>query len=191
MAADSGEIDQEIELIRRVAGGDREGFVELYDRFSRVLYSAAYRILGNMEDAEDVVQDVFVQIWEKANLYEPTRGKPLTWALTLTRNKSIDRRRAVLRRNRLNDEAELEAKTSLEGDHPDSVLEVYSAEHGAIIRDAVTELSAEQREAIDLAFFGGLTQMEVAEKLGTPLGTVKARIRRGMIRLREIMTARM
>ena len=177
----------EIALLHRVAQGDRRGFAELYDRFSGVLFSTAYRVLNNREAAEDVLQDVFIQIWEKAPLYDPLRGKPLTWAVTLTRNKSIDRLRSVQRRNRLSDAVEKEAQTFEQFDGRSSADAVDSLEKGAMVRAAIAKLSPDQRQAIELAFFSGLTQTEIAGRLGEPLGTVKARIRRGMMKLREVL----
>ena len=154
-------------------------------------------MLNDQAEAEDVLQDVFVQIWDKAKLYDRSRGKPLTWALTLTRNKSIDRLRSAQRRHRLKDEVEKE--TSVAEQHGTtggegaggSVEKVYALEKNRIVRNAVLQLSNEQRQAIEMAFFGGLTQNEIAHKLDEPLGTVKARIRRGMIKLKDIIEPRL
>ncbi len=181
------ELAAEIALLGRVATGDRRSFAELYDRFSRVLFSVAYRVLNSQEAAEDVLQDVFIQIWEKAPLYDPQRGKPLTWAVTLTRNKAIDRLRAIQRRNRLQDAVEKEALTFEQFDDRSSVEAVEGMESGAMVRAAICRLSPDQRQAIELAFFSGLTQTEIAERLGEPLGTIKARIRRGMMKLRDVI----
>jgi RNA polymerase sigma-70 factor (ECF subfamily) len=185
--------DQEVEseLLKRVGEGDRASFEQLYDRFSGVLFSAALQILGDQREAEDVLQDVFVQIWDKAKLYNAARGKPLTWAMTLTRNKAIDRLRSIQRRFRLKDQVEKEAKVSSQMASPNSVDGVDAKEKSRIIHSAVLQLSQEQREAIELAFFSGLTQNEIAEELHQPLGTVKARIRRGMLKLKEIVAARL
>ena len=182
------DLEAEIELLRRIGEGNRDAFSQLYDRFNGVLFATAYRVLNNQEAAEDVLQDVFVQIWEKAALYDPTRGKPLTWAITLTRNKAIDRLRSVQRRNRLGDELEREAETFEQFDDKSSVDAVESAEKGKLVRQAVGKLSREQRAAIEMAFFSGLTQTEIAARLGEPLGTVKARIRRGMMKLKDLIT---
>lgn len=181
--------DQQIEvlLLQRIGQGDRAGFQELYDRFAGILFTTALRVLNDQREAEDVLQEVFVQIWEKATLYIPERGKPLTWAMTLTRNKSIDRLRSIQRRARLRDEVENEADVSQSIEQRDSSDEVDTMEKGKIIRNAVMQLSQEQREAIEMAFFGGLTQNEIAFRLKQPLGTVKARIRRGMMRLKDIV----
>jgi len=181
------ELEAEIALLRRVAQGDRRGFEELYDRFSNVLFSTAFRVLNNQEAAEDVLQDAFVQIWEKAPLYDPSRGKPMTWAITLTRNKAIDRLRSTVRRNRLGDDLEREAKSQDQFDDRSSFDALATEDRGKVVREAIQKLSENQREAIELAFFSSLTQLEISERLNVPLGTVKARIRRGMQRLRDLL----
>ncbi len=173
------------ELLLQTGKGDDESLRKLYARFAGVLFSTAYRVLNNVKDAEEVVQEAFVQIWEKAALYDVRRGKPLTWAMTLTRNKAIDRLRRVQRRQRLQEEIATEAAVwdrTVERDSSD-----LAAAHDThkVVRSAVIQLSPDQRRAIELAFFSGLTQHEVAERLGEPLGTVKARIRRGMMKLRH------
>ena len=181
-------LEAEVELLKRIGQGDRGSFEALYDRFSGVLFSTAYRVLNNQEAAEDVLQDAFIQIWEKAPLYDPSRGKPLTWAVTLTRNKAIDRLRSTQRRSRLQDDVRRESETSEQFDDRSSFDAVASGETSKLVREAIQNLSKEQREAIELAFFSSLTQTEIAERLGEPLGTIKARIRRGMIKLREVIS---
>lgn len=183
----ANDLEAEIELLQRVAQGDRVSFETLYDRFSGVLFSTAYRVLNNQEAAEDVLQDVFIQIWEKAPLYDPARGKPMTWAVTLTRNKAIDRLRSTVRRNRLQDDVEREAETFEQFDDRSSFDAVAAGETKRIVRDAIQKLSKDQREAIELAFFSSLTQAEIAVRLNKPLSTIKARIRRGMMKLREVL----
>ena len=179
----------EIELLENTARGDRASFRQLYERYSGVLFSSAYQVLNDQAETEDVMQDVFVQIWDKARLYDRKRGKPLTWALTLTRNRSIDRLRSVQRRHRLKDEVGKETSVSEQrstgGDN--SSTQVYRSETNRLVRDAVLQLSDDQRQAIEMAYFGGLTQNEIAHQLAEPLGTVKARIRRGMIKLKDII----
>ena len=184
----TADLELEIDLLKRTGEGDRRSFEQIYERYSGVLFSTAYRILNDQTAAEDVIQDVFVQIWEKAPLYDATRGKPLTWAVTMTRNKAIDRLRSQQRRNRLRDEMETHASIFEEFSDRSSLDEVQTAEKGELIRQAVRQLSKEQRQAIELAFFSGLSQSEIAEKIGEPLGTIKARIRRGMMKLKEIVT---
>jgi RNA polymerase sigma-70 factor (ECF subfamily) len=184
-------LETEIALLKRIGEGDRRSFEDLYDRYSGVLFSTAYRVLNNQEAAEDVLQDVFVQIWEKAPLYDPKRGKPITWAVTLTRYKAIDRLRSSQRRGRLEEEVKRESETMEKFDGRSSFDAVASAEAGEMVRAALQALSADQREAIELAFFSSLTQLEIAERLKEPLGTIKARIRRGMMRLREVIGPRL
>lgn len=182
------EFEDHIELLQRVGQGDRQSFAALYDRFSGVLFSTAFRVLNDQEAAEDVLQDVFIQIWEKAPLYDPTRGKPITWAMTLTRNRAIDRLRSTLRRNRLQDEVQRESETFEHFDNRTSFDAAESGEKSKLVREAVQNLSKDQREAIELAFFSSLTHEEIAERLNEPLGTIKARIRRGMVRLRDVLS---
>lgn len=184
----SADQSAEIELLKRIGQGDRQSFDQLYDRFSRVLFSIAYRLLGNQEAAEDVLQEVFVQIWEKAPRYDPARGKPLTWAVTLTRYRAIDLIRSMRRRGQLNEDAKQEAEVEAQFDDRSSFLAVADSEQHAFVREAIQKLSEEQREAIELAFFSSLTQTEIAERLNQPLGTVKARIRRGLIKLRGLVS---
>ena len=182
------ELEAEIELMKRVGQGDQRSFEELYERFSGVLFSIAYRVLNNQEAAEDVLQDVFVQIWEKAPLYDPSRGKPLTWAGTLTRNRSIDRLRSTQRRNRLQDDLQRESDTFEHFDDRSSLDAVTSGETNVLVREAMKKLPKDQREAIELAFFHSLKQSEIAERLNEPLGTIKARIRRGLMKLRDVLS---
>lgn len=184
-------VQHDSELLRRTAQGDHSSLAELHGRYSGVLLATAFRVLNNVKDAEEVVQEAFVQIWEKASVYDVARGKPLTWAMTLTRNKAIDRLRRVQRRHRLQEEMEGEAQIWDRMQERDSSDEVTSQENRAIVRSAVIQLSDDQRRAIELAFFAGLTQQQIAEQLHEPLGTVKARIRRGMMKLRQIIGPRL
>jgi len=184
----TADVEYEVTLLHRTGEGDRQSFEELYGRYSGVLYSTAYRILNDEAASEDVIQDVFMQIWEKASLYDSARGKPMTWAVTLTRNKAIDRLRSLQRRNRLRNEFETQRSIFEEFSDRNSLDEVDSGEKSAIIRKAIHELSKEQRQAIELAFFSGMSQSEIADALEEPLGTIKARIRRGMMKLKEIVS---
>lgn len=175
------------ELLRLVAGGDEAAFARLYDLFSRPLFSLATGILRDVTAAEEVVQEVFVHIWERADLFDARCGKPLTWAVVLTRNKAIDRLRALQRRQRLAQALEEAGETSLHHDPHSASRQLAARESIDAMRQALTELAVEQRQAVELAFLGGLTQTEIAAQLGLPLGTVKARIRRGMLQLRALL----
>jgi len=181
------QLEAEVALLRRVAQGDRAGFEELYDRLSSVLFSTAFRILNDREAAEDVLQDVFIQIWEKAPLYNPSLGKPVTWAITLTRNKAIDRLRATDRRSRLKEAMQSESKVLEQFDGRSSFDAVASEEAAKMVRASIQMLSEDQRQVIELAFYSSLSQTEIAERLNVPLGTIKARIRRGMLKLKELL----
>ena len=178
---------EEFDLLRRIALGERMAFEALYDRYVNILYASALKFVKEDADAQDVVQDVFIQIWDKAKLYDPAKGKPLTWALTLTRNRSIDRIRAIQRRTRLRDEFEAETVMDESVGVREALSGVDASEKGQILRAAVSQLSPQQKKVIELAYFGGLTQTEIAEKLGEPLGTDKARARRGLLRLKELL----
>ena len=176
--------DQDVDLLRRIAGGDRSAFAEFYDRHSLLMFSVASKILNNSGEAEDVLQEVFVQIWEKAGRFDPNLGKASSWAATLVRNRAIDRIRASQRRTRLAEEAGAEQVIAAEV--TDSANEtIHGHEKATLIQSAIVELPAEQRRAIELAYFSGLTQDEISKKLNEPLGTIKARIRRGLLKLRN------
>lgn len=177
----------EMDLLARVAKRERAAFEQLYDRYSNIIYATAMKFLKEDADAQDVVQDVFIQIWDKAKLYDPAKGKPLTWALTLTRNRSIDRIRAIQRRTRLRDDFEKETVVDESAGVREALFCVDASEKSQILRDAVGRLSPEQRNVIELAFFSGFTQSEIADRLGEPLGTIKARARRGLMKLKEIL----
>jgi len=183
--------EMDVFLMQRTGEGDRGSFEQLYERYAGVLFTTALNVLGNPHAAEDVLQDVFVAIWEKAPLYDSVRGRPLTWAVSLARYKAIDRLRSLQRKGALHERAEQEARILDEVSDKSSLEDVEASEQGQMVRDAVLRLSPNQREAITMAYFDGLTQTEIARKLGEPLGTVKARIRRGLMRLKEIVAPRM
>jgi RNA polymerase sigma-70 factor (ECF subfamily) len=176
----------QVELMHRIAVQDREALSQFYDQTARPLFSIACKMLGNTADAEEAVQDVFVQIWTKAGMFDATKGQPFHWVLALTRNRCIDGLRARQRRSRImaDTSGEVEADHAIE---PASVEAPIMANDAAVIQSVVNKLPKSQRQAIEMAFFRGLTHQEIAELLGEPLGTVKARIRRGMLKLREAL----
>ena len=176
----------EAELLARIARGDMAAFGDLYDRLANTLFSLAMKILRDSSAAEDVLQEVFVQIFQKAHTYDPRLGKPLTWAITLTRNRAIDRLRSVQRGQRLftPETGEQEAKDTTTPGADDTLIGQEAAQQ---VRTALAELPPDQREAIEMAFFRGMSQSEISAALGAPLGTVKARIRRGMLKLRQTL----
>jgi RNA polymerase sigma-70 factor (ECF subfamily) len=162
-------------LLRRLAEGEHEALGEVYDLYAGLVNALALRILRDTADAEDVVQEVFVQVWRQASRFDPSRGTPEAWLCTMARTRALDRlRRRASRREEPEDAAP--ATTTAPG----------SAEAIAV-RKALGGLSEDQRRALELAYYEGLTQSEIAERLGEPLGTVKTRIRTAMIRLREAL----
>ena len=178
----------QVALLRRIAAQDVDALAALYDHLSGPLFSLALRILGDGHEAEEVIQDVFVQVWHNASSFQENLGVPLHWTLSIARNRCIDRLRARQRRSRiieemLNDDV---ARTGAVGSDHDPSLRT---DERAAVRSALAGLPEDQRGAIELAFFGGLTHHQIAAQLGEPLGTVKARIRRGMLKLREGLQA--
>jgi len=172
--------EKEAQLLRRIASGDRDAFGEFYDQYSGLLYAVALRILGDAAEAEDVLQEVFLQIWDKSGTFNAQLGKPSSWVITLARHRSLDRLRSSNRRFRLSEQLQTAATEEVhESDFTDST------EKAKAIRAAINTLPHEQRQAIELAYFGGLSQSEISAQLQEPLGTIKARIRRGMLHLRD------
>lgn len=176
------------ELLTRIAAGCTDAFSKLYDDFSSALFGITLGILKNHAEAEETLQDLFVSIWEKASRYDSRHGKATTWLITMTRNRAIDRLRSRERREKLHASARHE--TFLDPptqDSPDSPL--IAAERAGQVRLALKSLPEEMRIALELAFFHSLTQTEIAATLNEPLGTIKARIRRAMERVRLILSS--
>jgi len=171
-------------LLSRIAQGDEDAFTLFYDQFAHGLYSLVFRILNDARETEDVLQEGFTQIWKKAATYDGNRSSAFTWAVMIMRNKAIDHIRSRQRQARVVEEAALASPDEPDVQEDDGV---FQNEKKVIVRAALEKIPEEQRQAIQLAFFSGLTQMQIAEKLGEPLGTVKARIRRGLLKLRDSM----
>ncbi|GBD13821.1 ECF RNA polymerase sigma factor SigK [bacterium HR24] len=165
-----------------VAQRDPRALEAVYDRYGSVVYSLARRLLGDPHRAEDVVQDIFLRLWDRPQLYVASRGQLLTWLLTLTRNRAIDQLRAQGRRQRF-----LRAPAGAQVETQDPVEQAQWALERHQVLAALTHLPPEQREAIELAYFRGLTHREIAEATGLPLGTVKTRIRLAMQKLRAML----
>jgi RNA polymerase sigma-70 factor (ECF subfamily) len=172
-------------LLARVASGDQAALASLYDRFSGLLVATARRILGDSAEAEDIVHDVFVTIWEKAAAFDASRGSPVAWALTLVRHRAIDRLRSRARRSELLAASAPDDLGYHEPAGDDAPLAADLADRAVLVRRALAHLPAEQRRALQLAFFSGLTHEQIARRLDAPLGTIKARIRRGLLSLRD------
>jgi len=174
----------EAQLVQRIAQRDRQAFSQLYDRYASVLYGTALRIVNDPDEASDILRAVFLQIWNQPGAYDPWLGRPFHWALTLTRNLAIDRLRSLKRHYRFLEEETGERDRSA-SEWAAGPSEFIDRKKVASIRAAVRTLPLEQRQAMEMTFLGGLTQNEIAETLNQPLGTIKARIRRGMLELRD------
>jgi RNA polymerase sigma-70 factor (ECF subfamily) len=174
------------QLLLKVAEGSRTAFATLYERFSKPLYSLALKILANETEAQDLLQEVFLSVWNKASTYRVERGSAFSWVVAQVRNRAIDRIRSRRRRGELLEEnaPDLEPSGSFV---PSSAENYEKSDRARHVRAALGQLSGEQREVLQLAYFEGLTQVEIAEKLEEPLGTIKARAFRGMARLREAL----
>ena len=157
----------DIELLHAVAQGDEAALARLYDAYRVILFGLLVRILNSREEAEDILQDVFIQVWRRAKDFDEKRGRPFTWLVTLARSRAIDRLRQLGARQRLSDTIRVAQRET--------------------VRQALAELPEEQRNTLVLAYFDGLTQSEIAAKLNAPLGTIKTRMRSGMIKLRALL----
>ena len=186
----SMEEESEANLLRRISGGDARAFDALYSRWSPMLYGLLCKILDDPREAEDALQEGFLHVWRKAATYDVLRSSPTTWAYMIFRNKAIDRLRARDRRGR-----GVERITEAEPDSAPTVADPgEDAEHRErreAVKAALETIPADQREAVSLAFFSGLTQTEIADQLGAPLGTVKARIRRGLLKLGDALKGKL
>jgi RNA polymerase sigma-70 factor (ECF subfamily) len=172
-------------LVRGMVAGDDRALGALYDRWQGVVHGVVARILRQPDDIEDVVEETFWQAWRQASRFDPARGAVQTWLLTIARSRALDRARAVRRRR----------ESPIEGDDGEVVvqqvapddpgLDTEAAERRRIVTAALTQLPAEQRETLELGYYGGLSQSEIAERTGQPLGTVKTRMRLAMQKLRS------
>jgi RNA polymerase sigma-70 factor (ECF subfamily) len=178
------------ELIARAAGGDERAIAVLYDRYGGVLYAVAYRIAGQRADAEEVVIEAFAQAWREAPRFEPSRGSVAAWLTMIARSRALDLVRARGRRDRITATAAAErpdAPPAMGDWRSDPAGTVDSSERQTRVREALASLSPPQREAIELAYWEGLSQSEIAERLQEPLGTIKTRVRLGMQKLRDAL----
>jgi RNA polymerase sigma-70 factor, ECF subfamily len=192
MASDTSQEEADRETVALVARGDQTAFSRLYDRLSGPLYSLALRMLGDAAEAQDALQEVFLQLWRRAPFYDAGQSSVFSWAVLMTRSRVIDRLRARSRRlsvvSSSTDEDAAKAAMA-NASAVETVADTADRNEEAVrVRSIVSKLPTEQREAIEMAFFNDLTHQEIAAALGQPLGTIKARIRRGLLKLRERVT---
>jgi RNA polymerase sigma-70 factor (ECF subfamily) len=177
---------EDLEAIRRVARGDADALAFLYDRHSRIIYSLAFRIVGDPPEAEEIVQDVFAQAWRQAERYDTSRGVVVAWLLMITRSRAIDRVRSRRGLPPLAPDGE-KGLAAMADPAEGPELQTLSAEQVRRLKHALDTLPLQQRTTIQLAFYEGLTHVEIAERLEEPLGTVKTRIRLGLLKLRSVV----
>ena len=168
--------------LARISGGELAALEDLYDRYKTMAYSIAYRVTNDATLAEDVVQDAFLGAWRNAARYVEGRGSVKTWLLSIVHHRAID---AIRRRRPTTELPEIDAVLPAALTLPDIWAEVSASLDSVTVREALVALSDVQREALELAYFGGLTQHEIAERTGTPLGTVKSRMRLGLLAMRR------
>jgi RNA polymerase sigma-70 factor (ECF subfamily) len=183
--------DEEREWMVQVQNGDKRALRKLYDRFSKILFGMIYKILRNKEESEDLLQEIFVKIWNKADQFDPSRGSAYSFIATLARNRAIDRTRSRAFKNRRKDDYvinddEYSFNLSTENPNPEEKIEI--TERAVGVRKALAKLNEKERQVLYISYFEGLSQTEIADKIDIPLGTVKYRMRQGMIKLREMLS---
>lgn len=177
-------------LMSRVASGDERALGTLYDRHASLVFTLASGIIGRDDDAEEVTEDVFIQIWSAADRFDQERGSLKSYLVTMTRSRALDRLRSQKRRRSAYDRAAVgdTGVAAGPGEPEPTDRRAEQSEVRGRVSEALDILNEDQRRAIELAYFEGLTQSQIAERLGQPLGTVKTRIRDGMIKLRDRFT---
>ena len=185
--ADEERTESDAQLIKGLASGEDAGFVAFYEQFATVLFSMTYRILGDRDDAEDSLQEALLQMWQKASTFDASRGGLYTWAAMIARCRAIDRLRRKQSERRkteavLNEPLDLHTPLELTPAH-----NAIRSDEQIRVKAALKLISQPQREALELSFFSAMTQQQISHLLRLPLGTVKARIRRGLIALRRIL----
>ena len=175
------------EDLQRLAAGDGDAAARLYDRHARAVYSLVLRIVNDEGDAEDVVQEVFAQAWRQAARYDASRGAVGAWLLMMARSRAIDKLRSVRARPGSRSADDPAAIDDMPAPHRDVPTAIIDAENARLVQRALADLPLLQRLVIELAYFEGLTQREIADRLEQPLGTIKSRLRLGLLRLRDAL----
>jgi RNA polymerase sigma-70 factor (ECF subfamily) len=182
--------ERDRDIMARIQARDASALSELYDNYNRLLFGLILSILKKREEAEDTLQEVFTQIWEKAEQFDLERGTVYTWIVSLTRNKSIDRLRSKVYKEQKKQSTSLDNEDvfyPLYSDETDPLEQTILTDRAKIVRDALDKISDKQRKVLQVAYFNGMTQSEISEEYDIPLGTVKTRMRDGMMKLRELL----
>ena len=186
--ADTNLDDKWADWISQMARGDESALGFFYDASNSLVYGLVFRIVGDACATEEVTLDVYLQVWRQANCFDSTRGRAFTWLMVMARSRALDKLRSRAQERSQNESLDAVAETKSETLDPEEIIVV--AEQQAEVRQTLNTLSDEQRQPIELVYFGGLTQSEIALKLNQPLGTIKTRIRNGMLKLRETLQSR-
>ena len=180
-STDTNAAISDLALVTAIRSGDQDAMAALYDRYSSIVYSVALRVLQDTAAAEDVLQDIFMQLWRNPGAFDASRGNMAAWLAVISRHRAID----ALRRRKPEDDFE-NVVVSVE---PDLASDADRSRAMAKVREAFESMAPPQRSAIEMAYFEGLTHAEIAEKTGEPLGTIKTRIRTGLLSLRKVLAA--
>jgi RNA polymerase sigma-70 factor (ECF subfamily) len=181
LSADTNAMPTDLALVTAIRSGDQSAMAVLYDRYSSIVYAVALRVLQETGAAEDVLQDIFMQLWRNPGAFDASRGNMAAWLAVITRHRAID----ALRRRRPQDDIE-DVILSVE---PDMASDADRARAMDKVRGALQDMPSPQRSALEMAYFEGLTHAEIAGKTGEPLGTIKTRIRTGLLSLRRVLAA--
>lgn len=182
--------DREKQLLRQVAGGDAQALSELYDMYHLVIFRQLLGIVKQREEAEDLLQEVFNQIWSKAGSFDPDRGSVYTWMSTMSRNKGLDylRSKAHKRSQKTDYDPDEFILAGIPASDETPLDETILAERSHLLKLALQQIPEEQQQVLKIAYFEGYSQSEIADQLGLPLGTIKTRMRQGMIKLESILS---
>jgi RNA polymerase sigma-70 factor (ECF subfamily) len=178
--------DTDIQLLKAIVARDEAALAELYDAYRVILFGLLMRILNNREEAEDVLQEVFLQVWRRAADFDENRGRPFTWLVTMTRSRGIDRLRTLAARERVAIAGTRDDSEAVS----DAANDAFRSEQRGLVTNALEQLPDDQKRPLMLAYFDGLTQSEIAARLGAPLGTVKTRMRTGLMKLRDMLAGK-
>jgi len=179
------DVPDDYELMERIERRDADALGALYDRYGGLIFTLGLRILHDRGEAEELVSDVFMEIWRRAQRYDPSRGAPMTYLVTLGRSRAIDRQRSAASRSRGKSSSDVGSDTPSASPGPPATALIQ--ENAKRVRSAMGQLEPIYRQAVELAFFDGLTHAQIAERLDKPLGTIKTYIRQGLIRLRDCL----
>jgi RNA polymerase sigma-70 factor (ECF subfamily) len=182
--------EEDHHLLMKIVRRDQAAFAQLYDRYASLIYTIVVRMVKSTEEAEDLLQEIFMQIWNKASMFSETKGSVYTWIVTIARRKAIDRLRSkesIHKGSSLEDESSLAIPDLAFTANP--LQATISAEHESLMKQAFALLAEDQRTVLELGYYEGYTQAQIARRLSLPLGTVKTRMRQGLMKLRDYVKA--